>query len=80
MKLLDEFYFDCSKLKPNNVRVKVLIKQPRIKNETVSNFLQKFDFKNVNTRRSQSKSRSSFPIGSYMLNVYIFDVKFLQKN
>ena len=30
--------------------------------------------------KSQSKLRSSFPIGSYMLNVYIFDFKFLQKN
>ena len=29
--------------------------------------------------KSQSKLSSSIPIGSYMLNVYIFDVKFLQK-
>ena len=30
--------------------------------------------------KSQSKLSSSIPIGSYVLNVYIFDVKFLQKN
>ena len=30
--------------------------------------------------KSQSKLSSSIPIGSFMLSIYIFDAKYLQKN
>ena len=61
---------------------KVHTKQPRIKYETVSIFFAEIWLQKCKhlVCKSQSKLTCSISIGSYMLNVYIFDVKFLQKN
>ena len=56
---------------------KVHTKQPRIKYETASIFLHKFDVKNA--CKNQSEMSFSILIGSYLLNVLIFEVKFQKK-